>query len=148
MAPTPPEGHPPAAPAGRGRPRTALGTFSLTRQATISVVIVAVGAALGRLAQASHAALAGDLDPLNAFGFSVILPLTLLFMVKGQGPSRTREGALMRFGTMIQLVLIISLEPFALHLLLGFPVVFLCVELFETCMPAGPRERLARMVVS
>ncbi len=41
----------------------------------------------------------------------------------------------MQLGAMVQILLIIAFPRFALYLALGFPVVFLFVELFETRMP-------------
>jgi len=54
----------------------------------------------------------------------------------------------MRVGAMIQLWLVIVLPVVALYLTLGFPVVFLVVELFETRLPPRLREPLARLVVA
>ena len=41
----------------------------------------------------------------------------------------------MRVGTCVQLLVIVLLPRFALPVALGFPVVFLIVELFETRAP-------------
>jgi hypothetical protein len=89
----------------------------------------------------------GTIDPLNSFGFSVVLPLTALLLINSMVPSRTREGLLMRFGTVLHLVLVMALPEFALHLLLGLPVVFLIVELFEARVPPALRDRLVKIVV-
>jgi len=62
--------------------------------------------------------------------------------------TRSREGALMRLGTIIQLALIILLPPVALYLALGLPVVFLVVELFETRLPQPLRDPIVRAVLA
>ena len=54
----------------------------------------------------------------------------------------------MQLGAMIQLALIIAIPPAALYLALGFPVVFLVVELFETRLPAGLRDPIKRRVLA
>jgi hypothetical protein len=105
-------------------------------------------AAVGRLLLAADAARTGDLDPLIAYGFTVIFPLVLLLAILSLGPSRTREGILMRIATCCQLILVMALPPLSLYFLLGLPVAFLLVELFETRMPRVVREPIARRLVS
>ena len=61
--------------------------------------------------------------------------------------AESREGILMRAGTMIQLCLIVLLPSAALYLALGLPVVFLVVELFETRVPHVIREPIVRIAV-
>ena len=90
----------------------------------------------------------GDPSPLLAFPFSVILPVVLLVILTALPPTRSREGLLMRVGAMIQLWLIVILPTVALYLTLGFPVVFLVVELFETRIPSTIRDPLARLVIA
>ena len=85
---------------------------------------------------------------LLAFPFGAVLPAVLLILLALMPPTRTREGLLMRVGAMMQLWLIIALPRFALHLALGFPVVFLAVELFETRVPRRIRDPLVRLVVA
>ena len=84
---------------------------------------------------------------LNAFGFSVVLPAVGILMILSLGPGRTREGILMRIAAVLQLIMIISVPSFALHLLLGLPVAFLAVEMFETRLPPRIREPITRMLV-
>jgi hypothetical protein len=97
----------------------------------------------------SHAAVGrGDLEPALGFGFTVIFPTLLLAVLLRLGPTRSREGALMRIGAAAQLVLVVGLPAFALQLLLGLPVVFLMVELFETRAPRRLREPIAAMLVA
>ncbi|MDR6126704.1 hypothetical protein QE361_001913 [Sphingomonas sp. SORGH_AS802] len=91
---------------------------------------------------------AGHASRLLAFPFGAVLPAMLLVILSLLPPTRTREGLLMRVGTMIQLWLVIVLPVVALYLTLGFPVVFLVVELFETRLPRQLREPLARLVVA
>jgi hypothetical protein len=90
----------------------------------------------------------GDASRLLAFPFEAVLPAMLLVILSMLSPTRTREGLLMRVGAMIQLWLIIVLPVVALYLTLGFPVVFLVVELFETRLPPRLRDPLARVVVA
>lgn len=63
------------------------------------------------------------------------------------GKTITKEGLLMRFGTMTQLLLIISIPKFSLYLALGFPVVFLVVELFVTRVPKTITTPIERVIV-
>lgn len=128
-------------------PKAVLGAYRLTPLATAGALLAAFTAASVRLILAIQAGLDGRMDPLNAFGFSVILPLTLILLIMSLGPNRTRESGLMRVGTMIQLILIMSLPNVALHLLLGLPLVFLAVEIFETRLPRRVRDPVARILV-
>src|SRR5262249_50726764 len=90
----------------------------------------------------------GDEHPLLAFPLAVICPAILVTILVMLPPAETREGLLMRAGTIIQLLLIIGLPPFALYPALGLPVVFRVVELFETRLPRALRDRLAGLVVT
>ncbi|MCY1708420.1 hypothetical protein [Pannonibacter sp. SL95] len=77
----------------------------------------------------------GDPSEVLAFPLTVIMPgLAFAFLALRRDVS-TQEGALMQMGAMIQILLIIALPSFGLHLALGFPIVFLIVEIFETRMP-------------
>ena len=112
------------------------------------IIVAAALAAAVRLATAVEAeARRGDLEQLTAYGFTVVFPLVLIGLLLSQGPGRTREGVLMRIGTACQMILIIAVPPLALHLLLGLPVVFLMVELFETRLPTTLREPVAARLV-
>lgn len=124
-----------------------LGAYRLSRMAAVSMMFAASVAAATRLFFAIKAAIDGRMDPLNGFGFGVILPFTLIVLITLLGPSKTRESGLMRAATIIQLILVISLPQFALHLLLGLPVAFLAVEIFETRLPRSIREPISRMLV-
>lgn len=90
----------------------------------------------------------GDPDPLLAFPLTVIFPALLLLLLSLMPSALSREGILMRIGTMVQLILILLLPSVALYLALGMPVVFLVVELFETRMPERIREPLVKMAVA
>lgn len=125
-----------------------LATFRF-RATVRRIALVLAAAALGyRIATVIAALRAGDPSLLLAFPFGAILPAVLLVVLVALPPTRTREGLLMRAGAMIQLWLIILLPTVALYLALGFPVVFLVVELFETRLPSQIRDPLTRLVVA
>ncbi|MBM1556839.1 hypothetical protein JQV19_09295 [Sulfitobacter mediterraneus] len=86
----------------------------------------------------------GDVTTFLAFPLTVILPGLAFVFVGRLKDMRSEEGALMQIGVMIQLILILSLPSLALFLALGFPVVFLAVELFETRAPAELRKSIKR----
>lgn len=86
--------------------------------------------------------------PLLAFPLAVIFPAFLVTAMAFASPAASREGALMRLGTMVQCVLIVALPGCALHLALGLPVVFLVVELFETRCPLSLRNAIVRRIVT
>ena len=122
--------------------------FRMRAPALVVAVILAIGALGFRIAAMVAALRSGDPSQLLALPFTAILP-TVLFTVLALLPAtRTREGLLMRVGTMIQLILIVALPAVALYLCLGFPVVFLVAELFETRVPRHLRESLAKLVVA
>lgn len=91
---------------------------------------------------------AGDANLLLAFPLTVIFPVILVVALLNMKPTKTREGLLMRFGTLIHLLLIIGLPQFALLLVLGFPFVFLSVELFETRLPKRLSNPLSKLVLA
>ncbi len=114
--------------------------FTPTVFARRGIVLSAACAAIARLAVDIGAATGGDLAPLTAYGFTVLFPLVLIGLLLSLGPGRTWEGVLMRLGTAWQFILIVAVPPYALHLLLGLPLIFLLVELFETRLPRRVRE--------
>ena len=122
--------------------------FVMSAAARRWLAFAAAIAGVARLLLAADAARTGDLDPLTAYGFTVIFPLVLVLAILSLGPSRTREGILMRIATCCQLILLMALPPLSLYLLLGLPVAFLFVELFETRMPRVVREPIARRLVA
>jgi EamA domain-containing membrane protein RarD len=89
----------------------------------------------------------GDMTTFLAFPLTVILPGLAFVFVGRLKDMRSEEGALMQIGVMIQLILILSLPSLALFLALGFPVVFLAVELFETRAPAELRKSIKRYLL-
>jgi len=81
----------------------------------------------------------GDQTQFLAFPLSVVLPAMVFAFLSTRRTTASQEGALMQLGAMIQILLILALPGFALYLALGFPVVFLIVELFETKVPTALR---------
>lgn len=123
-------------------------TFRL-KPAVIALLCLAAGLACGlRAVQALRALNAGEVGPLLAYPLAVILPFLALVFLAGLGAMKSQEGALMQLGCMVQLVLILSLPGLALYLALGFPVVFLAVELFETRCPAPWRAAVKLRVIA
>lgn len=122
--------------------------FAPTLLARRSIVAATASAAFVRLVWAVGAAEDGDVGPATAYAFTVIFPVVLIGLLLSLGPGRTREGVLMRLGTACQIVLVIAVPPYALHLLLGLPIVFLLVELFETRLPKRLREPIAARLIA
>ncbi len=121
-------------------------TFRITvRHAVFTMTILAM---VYRIVTMVLALRSGDPSLLLAFPFGAVLPAVTLIVLTVMPPTRTREGLLMRVGAMIQLLLIIMLPTIALYLALGFPVVFLVVEIFETRIPPRIREPLAHLVIA
>lgn len=104
--------------------------------------------AVGRAVDVVSSLARGEEHALLAYPLTVIFPTVLIAILLLMPPVESREGLLMRVGTIVQLLLIIALPTFALYLTLGFPVVFLVVELFETRLPHALRDRLSRLVVA
>ena len=86
--------------------------------------------------------------PLLTFPLTVIFPVLLVIVLLLMKPARSRESLLMRFGTILQLILIIIFKDWALYLALGFPFVFLAVEIFETHLPDPLSTPLSRLVIA
>lgn len=110
--------------------------------------VCATGFLLVRAADMLAVLRAGSETQLLAFPLAVVLPFALIVGLAQLPPTDSREGALMRLGTMIQLVAIIALPNLALYLALGLPVVFLVVELYETRVPAPLRDGVFRFFVA
>ena len=89
-------------------------------------------------------------DPalLLMFPLGVVVPALIFIFLARTHRFKTAEGALMQLGTLIQLVLIVGVPKYTLHLALGFPVVFLVVELFETRVPKVLRNPIRNWVLS
>lgn len=109
--------------------------------------ILLIAAAL-RLWQAISLWQAGINYGVEAYTFSVFFPCLLFTALALLKNAKTKEGLLIRLGCMIQLILIISLPNLSLHLTLGFPVVFLAVELFETRVPKSVSEPIERLIIN
>lgn len=113
----------------------------------ISVLACAAIPALVRAVDVAGKLAKGHPDALLAYPLGVIFPAVLILLLLRMPPASSREGILMRVGTIVQLLLIILLPEAALYLALGFPVVFLVVELFETRMPARWRDPIVRLAI-
>ena len=122
--------------------------FRLRRSIKLALALVVSSGVLARLVTMVSALADGDPDQLLAFPLTVIFPAILAGLLLALPATRSREGALMRLGTIIQLALIILLPPLALYLALGLPVVFLVVELFETRLPQPLRDPIVRAVLA
>lgn len=121
---------------------------SLRPRATWPIYLAATACLLRRIADVVTGLRGGDEAALLAFPLAVILPFALIIGLAQLAPTESREGALMRLGTMLQLVAIIALPHMALYLALGLPVVFLVVELYETRVPAPLRDATVRFFVA
>ena len=86
--------------------------------------------------------------PLLTFPLTVIFPVLLVVALLLMKPAGSRESLLMRFGTILQLILIIIFKDWALYLALGFPFVFLTIEIFETHLPDSLSTPLSRLVIA
>lgn len=110
--------------------------------------IIALVLIVWRAGLAVRELLEGDETGFLAFPLAVVLPtLAFCFLATRRG-MESAEGALMQLGAMIHLLLIIALPDFSLYLALGFPVVFLVVELFETKLPRSLRDPVKRSVLA
>lgn len=101
----------------------------------IGMVVIAAILFLWRAFLAITDLIIGDQTAFLSFPLSVILPLLVFSFLATRRSTASQEGTLMQLGAMIQILLIVALPRFALYLALGFPVVFLVVELFETKLP-------------
>lgn len=123
--------------------------YSIRRQVVAALVLVALILISWRSVAALKDLVDGDETAFLAFPLEVILPSSALgFLALRREFMISAEGALMKLGAMMQIVLILALPGFALHLALGFPVVFLVVELFETRLPARLRDPVKRIVLA
>ncbi|MGH1575614.1 hypothetical protein [Planktotalea sp.] len=109
--------------------------------------LIGIGLFIWRAMQAIYDLLGGDETGFLVFPLAVILPALAFGFLTTRRDMRSQEGALMQLGAMLQLLLIVAIPNHALLLTLGFPVVFLCVELFETKAPNALRTTIKRMVL-
>lgn len=119
----------------------------LRRSIKLALALMIGSGVAARFAIVVSALAEGNPDHLLAFPLTVIFPAILAGLLLAMPSTRSREGALMRLGTIIQLALIMLLPPVALYLALGLPVVFLVVEMFETRLPRAVREPIVRAVL-
>lgn len=105
-------------------------------------------AAVGQRAFDAVASLGGDKTAFLAFPLTVLVPALVFLFLATRKCMTSAEGVLMQLGTMTQLLLIITLPDFALYLALGFPVVFLVIELFETRAPEMFRTWIKSRVIA
>lgn len=90
----------------------------------------------------------GDQSAFLTFPMSVILPVIVFSFLATRRRMASQEGALMQLGAMVQILLIIALPSFAIYLALGFPVVFLSVELLETRLPIAAKTAIKRRLIA
>ncbi len=114
----------------------------------LGMICVAASLVVFRIYSAIVDLAKGDQTAVLAVPLTVILPgLAFAFLTTRRGMA-SREGALMQMGALIQLLLIVALPGFALYLALGFPIVFLFVELFETKMPVTVKTSITRRLLA
>lgn len=121
---------------------------SIERRFLAALFSLALLAATLRAIAAVVDLLKGDVTAFLAFPLTVILPGVAFVYIGLLKDLLSEEGVLMQIGVMIQLILILALPGFALYLALGFPVVFLVVELFETKAPPRMRQRIKRRLLA
>ena len=123
-------------------------SHELRRPAKIALELVLAAVVVIRAVAVIDGLRRADEAQLLAFPLAVIFPSLLCLALAAMPPARSREGALMRVGTMIQCTAIVFLPKLALPLALGLPVVFIVVELFETRCPPRLRDVIARRLVT
>jgi hypothetical protein len=121
--------------------------YNIRREILAALAAIATGLILWRAAMAVAKLMGGDATAFLAFPLSVMLPALAFGFLVTLRDLASDEGALMQLGAIIHLLLILALPGFALYLALGFPVVFLVVELFEVHMPKRLRDMLKRGVL-
>ena len=123
--------------------------FSLNNRTIKTLLFLLSSIALYRLIYALVDLQQGSADALGIFPFSVIFPSAfILFLLLFAPKTRSVEGVYMLFGSVILFLLIILIKSFALHLLLGWPVVFLLVELYATKAPNTIQKMTQNMLVA
>lgn len=121
--------------------------YNFKKETVLILLAVTSAAALLRLVIALQDWIEGVSTQLEAYSFTVVFPLLLLVVLALMAGTHTKEGLLMRFGTMLQLLLIILLPSYSLYLALGLPVVFLIVEVYETRVPDIVKAPLERLII-
>ena len=120
--------------------------FALHPRLLRLALLAACGLAALRLTSALLHLREGDPNLFLEFPLAVVLPLLALAFLTRLPGTKSAEGALMRLAALLTLLLILALPPLALHLALGAPVAFLCVELYVLRTPPKLRARLERLV--
>ena len=123
------------------------GGYALRKEMLIVLFLIVGVACITRLFFAMSSWLEGHNGMLEAYSFCVIFPSVVIFSLCFLGNTKTKEGLLMRFGTILHLLLIISIPALSLYLSLGFPVVFLVVELFVQKTPRVIYVPIERMII-
>lgn len=123
-------------------PKYSLHPKLLTTLLSLTLLVAAL-----RLTLATNHWMDGVNSGVESYSFTVIFPSALIFALASMKQTKTKEGVLMRLGSMLQLLLIISIPPLSLYLALGFPVVFLAVELFKTKLPNRISNPIERIIV-
>jgi predicted DCC family thiol-disulfide oxidoreductase YuxK/uncharacterized integral membrane protein len=121
--------------------------YSIRNRMRWTAILLTFLATIIRLVSAFNQWDAGSKTAIESYSFCVIFPAILIIVLAFMKGTKTKEGLLMRFGTMVQLLLIICLPPLALYLALGLPVVFLVVELLVTRLPLRISRPLERMII-
>lgn len=121
--------------------------YALRKEILIALFVALSSVCLVRLFFAISSWMGDSNELLEAYSFCVIFPAVLIFALCFLGKTKTKEGLFMRFGTMLQLFLIISIPIFSLYLALGLPVVFLVVELFVQKTPRVIYLPIERMII-
>ena len=121
--------------------------FTFRSGSLITFLALTAVASLLRLFYAIAEWRAGQDTSVESYSFCVVFPATLIATLGCMRGTRTKEGLLMRLGTMIQLFLIICIPSFSLYLALGMPVVFLVVEVFVTRLPGSVTRPLEKVFI-
>lgn len=123
------------------------GGYALRKEILIALFLTVGVACLARLFFAMSSWMDGHSGMLEAYSFCVIFPSVVICSLCFLGNTKTKEGLLMRFGTILQLLLIISIPALSLYLALGLPVVFLIVELFVQKTPRVIYVPIERLII-
>ena len=121
--------------------------FDVRRVVKQMVLTAMAAATVWRVLGATNSIGQGDLEPLGRIGLQALVPTVLGALIMVMPPGRSAEGVLMRVAACVQLLVIVLLPRFALPVALGFPIVFLVVEVFETQAPRTLRTFVERCLV-
>lgn len=121
--------------------------FSIRRSIQLIFIAITACAASVLLISALSQWQSGSKTAIESYSLCVALPAILIAILSCMKGTKTKEGLFMRVGLMTHLLLIILLPDFALHLALGFPVVFLIVELLTTKLPAKLYHSIEKTII-